>query len=85
MNYKILDLHFSKQFLFIFLSISLVNPSSINKVIRLGDNDFRYINFNYFSNGDMIVDTSAYPISQERRFFGLKTNGRFYFNSLDNE
>ena len=85
MIYKILYFYFLKQFLFLFLSRSLINTSSINKIIRLGDNDFRYVHFNYFSNGDMIIDTSAYPVSKERRFFGLKTNGRYYFNSLDNE
>ena len=85
MHYKIFYCCFFGAFLFLFLSINFVSSSSINKIIRLGDNNFRYIHFSYFSNGDMIVDTSCYPISQERRFFGLKTNGRFFFNSTDNE
>ena len=81
MNYKIFYFCFLKHFLFLFLSRNFVNLSSINKIIRIGDHNFRYIHFSYFSNGDMIIDTSAYPISQERRFFGLKTNGRFFFDN----
>ena len=85
MNYKIFYFYFLKVFLFLFLSKIFVNPSSINKLIRLGDDDFRYCRFSYLSSGDMILDTSSYPVSKERRFFGLKTDGRFYFNSADNE
>ena len=32
----------------------------------------------------MIIDTSSLPVSSERRFFGLKQNGNFYFKNEDN-
>ena len=53
----------------------------LDNIIRLGNENFRYSHFNFNSNGDMVVDTSSYPVSTERRFFGLKKNGHFYFNS----
>ena len=33
----------------------------------------------------MIIDSEAYPVSNEIRFFGLKKNGRFYFKELNNK
>ena len=33
----------------------------------------------------MIIDTESYPASKERRFFGLKKNGQFFFTSLNNQ
>ena len=52
--------------------------------LRLGDDKFRYSHFNFNKDGDMIIDTEAYPFSQERRFYGLKNNGRFFFNDSNN-
>ena len=63
--------------------------SQLNNIIRLGNEYFRFVHFSSNLNGDMIVDTSAYPevdpIYKERRFFGLKSNGRFYFKDDNNE
>ena len=69
--------------LLIFQIISFIN-SEINKIIRLGDEDFRFVHFSTNLDGDMIVDTSTSSDSSyksERRFFGLKKNGRFYFKN----
>ena len=33
----------------------------------------------------MIIDTSAYPVTKERSFYGLKKNGKFYFNDSNNQ
>ena len=71
------------KILLIFQIINFIN-SEINKIIRLGDEDFRYVHFSTNLNGDMIVDTSTSsdsPYKNERRFFGLKKNGRFYFKN----
>jgi len=51
----------------------------IDNIISLGGKNFKYNHFSFNSEGDMIVDTHPYPISNERRFFGLKANGNFYF------
>ena len=52
--------------------------SQLNNIIRLGNEYFRFVHFSSNLNGDMIVDTSAYPevdpIYKERMFFGLKSN-----------
>ena len=72
--------YFWKKILLLCLSISSICPSLINKVIRLGDDNFTYTHFSFFSNGDMIIDSSSFPFSNERRFFGLRENGNFYFD-----
>ena len=32
----------------------------------------------------MIIDSESYPYTNERRFFWLKKNGKFYFNDSNN-
>ena len=64
--------------------------SKFDNIIRLGNEFFRFVQFSSNLNGDMIVSTNAYPefiiTYKERRFFGLKKNGRFFFkDSNDNE
>jgi len=71
------------KILLIFQIISIIN-SEIDNIIRLGDKDFRFVHFSTNLDGDMIVDTSTSSDSSyknERRFFGLKKNGRFYFKN----
>ena len=65
-----------------FILIQLINfifSQTLNNIIRLGDEDFRYSHFSFNSNKDMIIDSTSYPVSNERRFFGLTENGQFYF------
>ena len=71
--------------LFLFQLLYLVNPKLLNNIIRIGEDNLRYIHFSFNENGDMILDTSSYPVSQLRKFFGLKKNGRFFFNDTNNE
>ena len=57
-----------------------------NNIIMIGDISFRYLNFLQFSNGDMIFETSPFPIdpsNNKRIFYGLKNNGRYYFKKND--
>ena len=56
----------------------------INNIIYLGGENFRYNHFSLNSKGDMIIDTTAFPGNNERRFFGLKKNGRPYFYDENN-
>ena len=56
----------------------------INNIIYLGGENFRYNHFSLNSKGDMIIDTTAFPGNKERRFFGLKKNGRPYFYDENN-
>ena len=72
--------------LIIFQSIKLIlSEPLLNNIIRLGDEGFGYNHFSFNSNGDMIIDSESYPVSNERRFFGLKKNGRFYFKDSNNK
>ena len=76
------------EILILFQMINSIS-SKLDNIIRLGNKYFRFIHFSSNLEGDMIVDTSAYPevdtIYKERRFFGLKKNGRFYFKDDNNE
>ena len=59
----------------------------INNFVQFGGNKFRFLSISTSSSGDMIVESTAYPKSEIRYFYGLKKNGRPYFKqkrSLDN-
>ena len=75
------------RLLFIFQSIKFIfSDIELNRIISLGGDQFKYSHFSFNSNGDMIIDSSTYPKTNERRFFGLRNNGRYYFNdSINNE
>ena len=83
---KYLYLNFFKL-LFVFQEINTI-ISDLDNIIRLGDENFRFIHFSSNLNGDMIVDTSKYPDDSdlnERRFFGLRKNGTFFFKENNKE
>ena len=73
-----------EKLIFYFL-MNLAYPKILNKIINFGGNNFRYSHFSFYSNGDMILDCSSYPSSEERKFFGLKKNGEYLFNSSECE
>ena len=54
----------------------IIKDQWLTNIIKIGTNTSRYINFATTDNGDMIVETSTYPGSSERIFYGLKSNGR---------
>ena len=60
--------------------LQLVKPQEITSVVWIGDKDFRYVNFANYSNGDMVVETTAKPASSNRMFYGLKQNGDYFFS-----
>ena len=55
----------------------------ICNIILIGDKDFSYVNLANYSNGDLIVETTSLPGSSKRMFYGLKKNGREFFNAND--
>ena len=61
------------------LNNTLIKTQFPNKIIIIGEEKFRYINFLTLSNGDMIIETSPYPANNKRIFYGLKSNGRYFF------
>ena len=77
-------LSFFINLLIIFLTFNNSFPNLLNNIITFGDEKLRYSHFSFNSNGDMIVDCSSFPVNNVRKFFGLKKNGRFYFNDTNN-
>ena len=70
--------------LIIFQLIIISNSAQINNIITIGETNSRFTHFSFNSNGDMIEDTTSFPINKYRHFFGLKQNGKFYFKNTDN-
>ena len=63
--------------------ISIINNSSNNgltNVILIGEKNCKYIDFASFSNGDLILLSSSNPGSLKRYFYGIKKDGREFFN-----
>jgi len=52
----------------------------LNNIIRISDDYFRYINVVSNKNGDIFIETSPSE-SSKRIFYGLKNNGRPYFEN----
>ena len=55
-----------------------------NDIIFIGEKSFPYLNFLTLSNGDFLFQTSSYPGSNKRIFYGLKSNGRSLFTKYNN-
>ena len=67
-------------FSFIFQLIFFnVNSQVLNNIIKLSDYPYRYNHFSFNSDGDMIVDIESYPKKTERKFFGIRKDGRKLF------
>ena len=62
---------------------TIIKTQFPNKIIIIGEEKFKYLNFLTLSNGDMIIETSPFPATNKRIFFGLKQNGRYYFNKTN--
>ena len=58
---------------------STIKTQWLNNIRVFGDNGFRYVRFASYSNGDMIIETTRFPGTSKRMFYGLKQNGRPFF------
>ena len=85
LNFQAYYINFLINSFLIILLFNFALPELLNNIIRLGENNLRYCHFSFFSNGDMIIDISAFPTTKERKFFGLKRNGKFYFKENNKE
>ena len=63
-----------------FFQFCFTSSKILNKIIRLGDNPFRYNHFSFTEAGDMFVDTEDFPSSKTRKFFAIKKDGTGYFS-----
>ena len=67
-------------FSFIFqLIFFVVNSQVLNNIIKLSDYPYRINHFSFNSDGDMIIDIESYPKKTERKFFGIRKDGRKLF------
>ena len=68
-------------FLFVIKTPTVYSDNNINNLIIINNQHYRGGNFAINSNGDMIIE---YSYKSWRLFYGLKENGRYYFNGTDN-
>jgi len=61
----------------------IIKTQWLNNIIWIGDKDFRFVNFAKYSNGDLIIETTSSPDSSKRIFYGLKQNGRIFFEKYN--
>ena len=57
----------------------IVKTQYLNNIIWIGDENYRYVNFAMFSNGDMIIETTNNPGTKKRIFYGIIKDGREFF------
>ena len=80
--YFLFILQLQNQFVF-------VNLELLNNIIKLSDTPFIQNHFSVNSEGDMIIDTESQVESSmalnERKFFGIKKNGKEYFTDKTGE
>ena len=58
---------------------SIIKTQWLNNIIKFGDINYRYLSFGSFSSGDILVEATSRPKSENRLFYGLKQNGRPLF------
>ena len=63
----------------------IIKTQWLTSLIPLSDLNFRYINPVLTKNNDLIIQTTKSTGSLERKFFGIKKNGRYYFNNSNGE
>ena len=69
-------------FLFVIITPIFYSDNNINNLVIFDSQHYRAGNFAINSNGDMIVE---YSNNSWRLFYGLKKNGRYYFNGTNND
>ena len=57
----------------------IIKTQWLTRMIPISDLNFRYINPVLTKNNDLIIQTSKSTGSPERKFFGIKENGCYYF------
>ena len=60
--------------------INNTSKHNLTNIILIGEKDCQYIDFASFSNGDLILLSSSNPGSLKRYFYGIKKDGREFFN-----
>ena len=63
----------------------IVKTQWLTSLIPISEVNFRYISPVFTKNGDLIIQTTKSTGSPERKFFGIRKNGRYYFNDSNGE
>ena len=64
------------------LHFSFINNQNIEyNIIYFKEEDFLYLSFANYSNGDMIFSSTAKSQNEKRIFYGFKKNGRPFFQN----
>lgn len=61
---------------------TIVKTQWLNDIINVGGITYRYVNLVLSSKNDLFLQTTANPNRNENCFYGIKSNGRSYFNQL---
>ena len=61
---------------------TIIKTQWLNDIIKVGGISYRYVNLALSSKNDLFLQTTANPNKNENCFFGIKSNGRPYFNSV---
>ena len=68
-------------FLFLIQILFQSKNQILDNIIRLAGHPYRFNHFSFNYEGDMIIDTEAYPLTYEKKFFGIKNNGKEFFSN----
>ena len=60
----------------------IIKNQWLTNLIPISDLNFRYIDPALSKNNDLIIQTTKSTGSKERKFFGIKKNGRYYFKDI---
>ena len=63
----------------------IIKNQWLTNLIPISDLNFRYIDPVLSKNNDLIIQTTKSTGSKERKFFGIKKNGRYYFKDIRGE
>ena len=64
---------------------AIIKTQWLNNIITISDNNYRYVNIATYSNRDMIIETTSDQYNSKRMFYGIKSNGRPFFDYLETE
>lgn len=63
--------------IFLYILFILLDIYNCSEIIIFNSKKFRSGHFAFNSDGDMVIE---YSIDKDRLFYGLKANGKYYFN-----
>ena len=72
MLYSFIQIFFLSRFF-------IVNSTLLNNIIIIAGQNYRYSHFSIDMNGDIVIDSTTYPESNTRSYYGITKNGKGFF------